>query len=346
MSIITPPQLGEIPGPRLELLGKIGNSESKDEKDLLFDPADAARLPNGDILILERRGCTVKRFNKDRKFVSCFGQKGQGPGDFQSPFLLRLNTSGDRLYVADYRISVFSIDGGFEESFKPERTAGYIEDQHRTSGMAILSGSRVLLPSRPSLWQDTGEHKLLSVYDKTGTMIASFGAVRKYDNPKLTLNANVANFANDDGDNVFVAYAFQNRIDKYSQDGNLIFSADRPLPYEIRNEMRPLLFRSGSMEQEVPWPSVTSVTKGIYLDYKDRIWVLTFLKPPNKFGTFNDEENITQCLEFHVFNPNGILLSKVPFPNIRIDNFSIYGDRVYLIDSEHEACVYEYRIVE
>ena len=97
---------------------------------------------------------------------------------------------------------------------------------------------------------------------------------------------------------------------------------------------------------EIPWPSVSSVTKGINVDYKNRIWVLTFLKQPNRFLSFDKEENLTDCYEFDVFDSNGILLFKIPFPNVRFDNFSIYNDRIYLIDSKNESCVYEYIIVE
>ncbi len=334
---------------KLELIGKIGELESEAEKDILYDPVDAARLSNRDILILEGNGCTVKRYNKDHEFISSFGQKGQGPGDFISPFFLRLNIKRNKLYVADNKISWFLLDGRYEGSFKPKkvRTGGSsISAQYRTSGMAVLSGLRVVLPSDTSTWEDSGEHKLLSVYDKTGTIIRSFGAVKHYDDPKLTLNANIAYFTNDTNDNIFVAYAFQNKIDKYSQDGKMIFSADRYLPYKLKNELKAVLFKSGPLEREFLWPSVTSVTKGICLDQKNRIWVLTFLKQPNKFGGFDNEENLTQCYEFDVFDSSGILLFKVPFPNVRFNNISIYDDRIYLIDSQNEACVHEYRIVE
>ncbi len=62
--------------------------------------------------------------------------------------------------------------------------------------------------------------------------------------------------------------------------------------------------------------------------------------------SFDKEENLTNCYEFDVFDSNGILLFKIPFPNVRFDNISIYDDRIYLIDSKNESCVYEYRIVE
>jgi hypothetical protein len=340
-------QRGYTPGVKLELLGKIGKLESEEEKDILFDPVDAARLPNGDILILEGRGCTVKRYNEDYEYISSFGQAGQGPGDLLNPYSIRLEEN--RLYVAEDRdISIFSLDGSYEDGFRPPIIArfGSIGAQYRTSGMAILSGMLVILPSHPSQWIDSGEDKLLSVYDKKGMIIRSFGAFKQCENPRLTLNANIVYFAKDSNENLYLTYACQNKMAKYSHDGEMIFSADRTLPYEIKNEMKIEVFKSGNMEKEFKWPSITSVTKGINVDHKNRIWVLTYLKQPNRFLSFDKDENLTDCYEFDVFDSNGILLFKIPFPNVRFDNFSMYGDRIYLIDSTHESCVYEYRIVE
>jgi hypothetical protein len=339
-------QLGYTSSVKLELLGQIGKLEGEEEKDILFDPVDVVRFSNGDILILEGRGCTVKRYNEDYEYISSFGQAGQGPGDLLNPFCIRLNEN--KLYLAHRDISILSLDGSYEDGFRPPVIArfGSIGAQYRTSCMAILSGSHVILPSHPSKWIDSGEDKLLSVYDKKGTIIRSFGAVEQYENPRLTLNANIVYFATDNTDNLYLAYGYQNKISKYSQDGEMIFSADRTLPYEIRNEMKIEVFKSGNLESEFPWPSVTSVTKGINVDHKNRIWVLTFLKQPNRFLSFDQEENLTNCYEFDVFDSKGILLFKIPFPNVRFNNFSIYGDRLYLIDSTNESCVYEYRIVE
>jgi len=341
-------QHGDRPGARLELLGKIGKLEAKEERDILYDPVDAARLSNGDILVLERGGATVKRYDNNHEYLSAFGQKGQGPGDFVSPYCLRLNRERDKLYIADSKISVFSLAGRYEGGFKPVIIAsfGSIGAEYKTSGMAVLSGSRVILPSHPSLWVDSGDQKLLSVFDETGKIISSFGAAKLYGEPRLTLNANIVYFAPDSDENVYIAYAYQNRISKYSPDGELLFSADRPLRYEVKNVTKVEVFKSGEMEKEFSWPSVSSVAKGIFIDGKNRIWVLTFLKQPNRFLTFDEGENWADCFEFEVFDPDGILLFKVPFPNVRFDTFSICDDRLYLIDAQHESSVYEYRIVE
>jgi hypothetical protein len=342
------PQLGDTPGLSLELVGQIGKLEGKEETDILYDPIDAARLSNGDILILERDGSCVKRYDKDHEYVSSFGQKGQGPGDFIYPFCLRLDLDRNKLIVADSKISVLSLDGSYEGGFKPKRIAvfGNIGAQYRTSGMAVLSGLRVMLPSHPSIWLDSGENKLLTMYDETGSIIRSFGAVKRYDNPQLMLNANIVSFSSDNKDNIYIAYTHQNRISKYSSEGQWIFSADRPIPYEVKNVTKVEVFKSGDMEREFKVPDVSYVTKGISIDHKNRIWVLTFLKQPNRFMTFDEDENLADCYVFDVLNADGVLLFKVPFPNVRFDNFSIYEDRLYLIDSQDESCVYEYKIAE
>jgi hypothetical protein len=343
------PQRGNFSNVKLELVGKIGELETEDEKKILYDPVDAARLPNGDILILEGKGCRVKRFNKDHQMISSFGQRGQGPGDFISPYLLRLNKNRDRIFIADNKISRYFLDGRYEEGFKPERmslTNGSIDTLYLASGMVVFSGNRVILPNGSWKGEDPGGQALLSVYDEKGTIVRSLGVVKQFDDPKLTLQANVAYFTVDLADHLNIAFASQNRIDEYSPDGRMIISSDWALPYELKNEMKAVLFKSGAMEREFPWPSVTSVTKGIYADHENRIWVLTYLKQPNKFGEFDKEESLSDCYEFNVFDSGGIQLFKVTFPNVRFTAISIYDDRLYLIDAGNESCVYEYRIVD
>ena len=345
------PQLGSAAGARLELVRKIGELETRDERQILYDPADAVRLAGGDILILERGGCRVKRYGQEGGFVSAFGQKGKGPGDFVSPYALKLNPEGTTLWVADYLVSRFSLEGLYLGGFRPARNpsgvqGGSVGELHRTSGFAVLPGGLVVLPSPSSMWAESGEDKLLSVYDDNGALVRSFGDVESFEDLKLTLNANIAIFSADKDGAVYVAYAYRNRIDRYAPDGQMSFSTDRHLDYEPKAEMKSELFKSGAMTQEFAWPSVTSVTKGIGVDQRGRIWVLTFLRQPDRFGNFLDADSLTPCYEFDVFDAAGIHLFRVPFPNVRADRLSIADDRLYLVDAGNEACVYEYRIVD
>jgi len=330
---------------KLELLGRIGKLDGIDDKDMLFDPVDAVRLPGGDILILEGRGCTVKRYDRSHEYLSSFGKSGQGPGDLMNPFAIRVEEN--RMYVAGRTVSVFTQDGVYVDGFRPPviMRFGSIGAQYSTSGMAVLSGSRVVLPSHPSEWLDSRENRLLSVFDMDGGISRAFGAFKPYASPELTLNANIVYFTADRSDNVYIAYAHQNIVAKYSPEGEMVFSADRVLPYDIQNVIKVEVFKSGDMEREFPWPSVSSVSRGIHIDHKERIWVLTFLKQPDKFMSFGKGANPTECYEFDIFDSDGILLFKIPFPNVRFDNYSLCGDRIYLIDSSVDSCVYEYRIM-
>lgn len=343
------PQIEGSSPVRLELIGKIGELEGREDKDILYDPVDAARLPNGDILVLEGEGCTVKRFNQQYLLVSSFGRKGLGPGDFISPYLLRLNIKKSLIYVADdSRISWFMVDGRIVDSFKcriARSEGGSLSRQFRTSGMSLLSDAHVILPSDFSKWEGVGKDALLTVYDGAGIAIRSFGVVKRFEDPLMTLSANIVHFATDNDDNCYVAYAHQNRVDKYSRDGELLFSSDRRLPYEIKTEMKDEVFTSGTMKRVFSWPSVTSVGKGMSVDRNGRIWVLTFLIQPNRFGGFDNQDNLSRCYRFDVFDTQGILLFSVAPPNVTFSSFSIYADRLYLLDPAEESCVHEYRIV-
>ncbi len=344
------PQLEGAPPVRLELAGKIGELEGREDKDILYDPVDAARLPNGDVLVLESGGCRVKRFNDRRQLVSSFGGKGLGPGDLISPYRLSLDVRKGLIYIAeDRRVSWFTLEGRFVGSFKCAAArpgGGSISQQYRTSGMALISDAHIVLPADVSLWAAGGEDALLTVYDGAGTAVRSFGAVTRFEDPLMTLNANIAYFQADKNDECYVAFAHQNRIDKYSRDGELLFSADRRLPFEIRNEMKGEVFTSGAMKQVFSWPSVTSVTKGVSVDGMGRLWVLTFLIQPNRLGGFDGQDGFSLCYRFDVFDPQGILQFTVVPPGVNFSGFSIYEDRMYLVDPGDESCVYEYRMIE
>ena len=95
---------------------------------------------------------------------------------------------------------------------------------------------------------------------------------------------------------------------------------------------------------EMRLPTVTPVSKGIGLDRQNRIWVLTFLKQPDRFGRFGDKEDLSTCYAFDIFDTEGVHVFRIPIPNVRFKNFSVYDDRMYLIDSQDQACVYEYKI--
>jgi sugar lactone lactonase YvrE len=109
-------------GKVLLTLGKAGGNPPNEVADLasFYQPNDVITLSNGDILVAEGHNDTtmshrIVRFSKDGKYVSAFGKRGSGQGEFVQPHGLALDSQG-RLFVADRgnnRIQIVTTDGKF-----------------------------------------------------------------------------------------------------------------------------------------------------------------------------------------------------------------------------------------
>jgi DNA-binding beta-propeller fold protein YncE len=83
-------------------------------------PADVAVAANGDIFVADGYGNSrVVKFDKTGRFLRAWGRKGMGPGEFNLPHAVRLDSTG-RVYVGDRennRVQVFEPDGTFVRQF-------------------------------------------------------------------------------------------------------------------------------------------------------------------------------------------------------------------------------------
>jgi DNA-binding beta-propeller fold protein YncE len=92
--------------------------------DLLDGPSGVVVAANGDIYVADGHGGTsndrIVKFNKDGKFILAWGKHGKGPGEFDTPHGIALDSAG-RVYVADRannRVQVFEGDGKFVAEWK------------------------------------------------------------------------------------------------------------------------------------------------------------------------------------------------------------------------------------
>jgi DNA-binding beta-propeller fold protein YncE len=113
-------------GDVLLTLGTRGQSGVWDEAAgtrLLFEPADLAFAPNGDVFIVEGHGRgdgKVLRFDKGGKFITQWGGKGAEPGQFDQPHSILVDKQ-NQVFVADRenrRVQVFDVNGKFIKSWK------------------------------------------------------------------------------------------------------------------------------------------------------------------------------------------------------------------------------------
>jgi sugar lactone lactonase YvrE len=90
-----------------------------DGNDTLDGPSDVVVAPNGDIFVADGHGGNsndrIVKFSKDGKFIKTWGSKGTGPGEFDGPHAIAMDSQG-RLFVGDRnnnRIQIFDQDGKF-----------------------------------------------------------------------------------------------------------------------------------------------------------------------------------------------------------------------------------------
>jgi sugar lactone lactonase YvrE len=123
-------------GKLLMTLGKPGGGR---DAEYFFQPNDVLVAPSGDIFVSEGHTSTagttarVLKFTKDGTFIKSWGKLGSGPGDFDQPHALAMDSRG-RLFVGDRnnnRIQIFDQDGKFLEEWKQfSRPSGIYIDKN------------------------------------------------------------------------------------------------------------------------------------------------------------------------------------------------------------------------
>jgi DNA-binding beta-propeller fold protein YncE len=108
--------------PEGELLMTLGIPGGGRGSGYFFQPNDVYVAPNGNIFVAEGHGnnaqnnpARVLKFNSSGQFLMEWGSMGDGPGEFQQPHALAMDSRG-RLFVGDRsnnRIQIFDQDGNF-----------------------------------------------------------------------------------------------------------------------------------------------------------------------------------------------------------------------------------------
>lgn len=100
----------------------LGRKNTKGETNDTFNrPTDIAFAPNGDFYVSDGYGNSrVVKFTREGKFVTAWGKKGTGEGEFNLPHSVAVDKQG-RVYVGDrenYRMQVFDANGKFIAQWK------------------------------------------------------------------------------------------------------------------------------------------------------------------------------------------------------------------------------------
>jgi len=336
------PKWGKKPKVVLEFVRQIGEFDAEDENYQFYQPIDIAQDKNGNIYILEYGNCCIKKFDPEGSYLATIGQKGKGPGEMENPMAFAINQDSE-IYVLDFRntrIQKFSPKGEEGGTIKMEMFDLPQAFKFLETGELVSHRSPFIRPN-----QEAGDLALISILNSEGEIVRTFGKIKEFKNERMVTYGNRVAFSIDSEDNIYLAFQTENRIEKYTPDGTLLFMMDRPVKYKINHKMvkRKMTMPDGrSVEMDLP--DMTYVSGSIGIDHKNRLWVITYTKQPKI--NYEDPDNSERGEdEFEIFDKEGILLGKMPIPEQR-GRMRIIGDRLFMINSSEEMCVYEYKIVD
>jgi len=323
------PLYGEI-SIELEEDLSIGNEE--DENYIFYRLSGIAVDQEENIFVLDDGECRIQKFDRNGNYLQTIGRKGQGPGEFEQPFGIFLDSEA-MIYVRDTlrrNIHIFGSDGRFKETINPQNNV--------SSYFGITKKKNILSIHTPRTYENTKTSIVLM--DMEGKIIKEIATFPYQRSPNIKGHGlgnpyehRLYLFPFNDGKGIY-AHSSQYRIYILNTIGNLnhVIEVDK-LPESItkkdkENLIEAYLKRREQMtigepltESDVKkayiFPEFKPYFKGIISDDKDRIYV-------SMFKLYNPKDSIQT---FDVFSRDGYYIYKASFPfapNIIKNGFIYY----------------------
>ena len=357
-------QWGKKPKVQVELVRTLGDVAAEDESVAFYMPAGMALDSRGNLYILDTGNHRVQKFSPEGRYLASFGRQGQGPGDFSYPDSIDIDGE-DMVWVSDpnnQRIQVLTPEGAERKtlSFVKERV-GKIR---RTKSGLLMAGGGGVFFGGPEMDEEKALPKLFKKLDLNGQVAGEYGEPFDFEHPLVNQMGNQVTLAVDENDCVYLAYLYQNRIDKYSPEGKLLWRADRKLDYSTDppKDKGKREARGGGVT--IQMPQMNQCAEGIAVDSAGRAWVVTLNRQTredeqvgvNMSVTMsggerkmsmkaqgNTDLRKTDMYRLEVFSPEGELLGSLPLDHF-VDGIYLKGERLFLWDAMRGAKFYEYRI--
>ncbi|HDT11709.1 MAG TPA: 6-bladed beta-propeller [bacterium] len=357
---------GKTPAVSLEFIRTIGDIESQNEPFLFHMPSDIILDSSDNIYIVDSGNHRIQKFKPDLTFIKTIGQRGEGPGEFNYPQSIDMDREGN-IYVTDIgsrRIQILDTDGHETATIKmPDVSVGVV-CAFIPEKLLMTEGEGFGMPLQ-NLEGKQEVSKMFKTIDKNGKILNEFGDKINLDDLILNRSANRFFYTTDSSHNVYAAFNTQNRLEKYSPEGQLLWRADRELDYSTELPKKKTKFERDGGRIAIREPQLNRCTSGIAVDDQGRIWVVTFkrqLREEERIQTRvgmtmtqggqrsisldmegNTDTRETDAYQLEVYDQEGILLGKIPVDHF-VDNIRIFGDRLFLLDKGRGMQFYEYRI--
>jgi hypothetical protein len=321
------PVWGEEPEIRLEFVKKVGGLDQTEDHLIFYLPSGIVEDSQRNRYNMDQGNFRIVKFDRDWNFIKVIGREGQGPGEFEKGAEGLGIDENDVIYslnTLSRRVQYLSTDGEYIGGYNQLKTSVFTKDYSVLSDGSIAA-SMMIFPFA----QNAPEETQVKIFDREGNVIRKFGEIEIADKPVNTIINNLVYVSNGTDNSIVTTHQHDNKISKFLFDGSTAWIADRPLNYGINH----------TQERQIE-PSI-----GIVTDSKNRIWVLTFIKQPESNKGMQETLKDHDIICFEIFDEAGVLLGSLPTPT-HVAAIEIFGDRLYILDTYTEMCVYEYKIVE
>ena len=177
------------------------------DDDTLFQWAGVAVGSRGNIYVTDAMDYSLKKFDPQGNFIKKAGRKGQGPGEFLAPRLL--DCSENYIYATDQNFRGLKV---FDRELNFIR---HIMIKMLVADLRVLSDSEIAVTSLPMF-----EKPAIFIFDQEGELVREI----KYSDRKSPLMMDLVSFDFDGERNLYLAYTFQDRIEKWSKTGEKLWS--------------------------------------------------------------------------------------------------------------------------
>lgn len=207
----------------------------------------AVRLPHGDIVVLNSGSNELRFYDATGQHLRSVGGKGDGPGEFQSPFLI-FALAGDTVVVWDARqrrVSFFDRTGVLARSFTFPPSTNLYRAAQLFQDRALLAMARV----RSVAPQESGPIRgknLYVVFNLEGDSVAAVGSFpdrEMYNRTSADRTVGAALLLGRTtlmatyGKTLYVGTNDAYTIDQYDRDGRLVRSIRRDVAVPVTPEM-------------------------------------------------------------------------------------------------------------
>jgi hypothetical protein len=360
---------GKEPKVSLEFIKTVGDIESTDDNILFYMPTVMAFDEEGHIYVLDSGNHRIQKFDASGTYVATIGNQGQGPGEFQYPQSIDVDSNG-MLYVSESmnrRIQILTPEGEEQKTIKMiENSVGLVRafgsEQMLMGGTGLFSFGMGMMDE-----EEKALPKFLKVLDMDGEIQRDFGEQHDFKDFLMNRMGNQFHFILDKSDNIYVAFDYQNRIEKYAPDGKLLWRSDRELNYSTdAPKSKGGIQRSGGRVM-IEQPDMNRCASGIGVDSEGRVWVVTLkrqIKEEERVETGvrvsmstsggrsmnvsvggNTDVRETDVFQLEVYDTEGVLLGSIPVKHF-VDDIFVNGDKLYLLDRMRGMQFFEYKIVD